>query len=431
MFYATLDPPLHPQPEKEDHRASSEDDKLNRQVERWLKEVKSNAGAANRRVDILVPTSNGDTIFVTRYICPQTLPPTCTTDQTAARFVTLIPFVEDEDDEGDQVDMWQTSKEFLETQSGDWEEHAILLCNYFLSIKRERKAYVVLGTAIPDGLSAYVLTDDDGVQILHNPCDGQTYAVSDQSCPLRDVSMIFNNENVWANIGRQTSDISQVCKTIRLARGETRVKIDLEDASVWKSFFSETHSMTDYDGGLPTCQPDGGVLQYYNPDMETPWTDEEKSVTQRKKMMSAMEQRLKRELDSLFESWRDAEGIPTSWMRAGDVTQAMKSTLLNCETEKRGELPLAADGIHLENGESKTAALHQLQGLYRVNGFPINQTWMGDHGPGIAALGKYLHGTDTHENHDPDTQFVLAVKCHLYPNRIISVWVLALSLVKR
>ena len=56
---------------------------------------------------------------------------------------------------------------------------------------------------------------------------------------------------------------------------------------------------------------------------------------------------------------------------------------------------------------------------------------MGDHGPGIGALSKYLHGTDTHENHDPDTQFALAVKCHLYPNRIISVWVLALSLVKR
>ena len=70
------------------------------------------------------------------------------------------------------------------------------MCNYFLMIKKQRKAYVVLGTAIPDGMSAYVLTDDDGVQKLHNPCDGQVYDVNDSSCPLKDISMIFNNDNV-------------------------------------------------------------------------------------------------------------------------------------------------------------------------------------------------------------------------------------------
>ena len=48
----------------------------------------------------------------------------------------------------------------------------------------------------------------------------------------------------------------------------------------------------------------------------------------------------------------------------------------------RGELELATDGIHLMSGESKAAALQQLQELYHVNGFPINLTWMGDGGPG-------------------------------------------------
>ena len=36
---------------------------------------------------------------------------------------------------------------------GDEEEHAVLLCNYFLHIGQE--AWVVLGRAIPEGVSLY------------------------------------------------------------------------------------------------------------------------------------------------------------------------------------------------------------------------------------------------------------------------------------
>ena len=121
LFYATLDPPLHPPAAKEDHAASSEEARLQKDVLRFMKELEKNEFTAKRRIEILVPTSNGQTAFVTRYIHPQTLPPTCSTDETAARYVTLVPFVEDSNEDGDAVDMWQTSREFLETQSGDWE----------------------------------------------------------------------------------------------------------------------------------------------------------------------------------------------------------------------------------------------------------------------------------------------------------------------
>ena len=42
------------------------------------------------------------------------------------------------------------SKEFLRMLAGDEEEHAVLLCNYFLHIGKP--AYVVLGRGIPEGL---------------------------------------------------------------------------------------------------------------------------------------------------------------------------------------------------------------------------------------------------------------------------------------
>lgn len=40
-------------------------------------------------------------------------------------------------------------QEFLQLLSGDEEEHAVLLCNYFLHMKQN--AWVVVGRAIPEG----------------------------------------------------------------------------------------------------------------------------------------------------------------------------------------------------------------------------------------------------------------------------------------
>ena len=40
-------------------------------------------------------------------------------------------------------------QEFLQMLSGDEEEHAVLLCNYFLHMKQQ--AWVLVGSAIPEG----------------------------------------------------------------------------------------------------------------------------------------------------------------------------------------------------------------------------------------------------------------------------------------
>lgn len=48
------------------------------------------------------------------------------------RFVSVIPFLEDCHLSDTNVDnIWCTSDEFLSLGNGDWEEHAVLLCNYF------------------------------------------------------------------------------------------------------------------------------------------------------------------------------------------------------------------------------------------------------------------------------------------------------------
>ena len=81
--------------------------------------------------------------------------------------------------------------------AGDEEEHAILLCNYFKY--RNRAAYVVLGTGIPEGSTAYVLTLDDGYR-LWNAYTGEQFDVHDANCPLKSIGCVFNEENVSSHL---------------------------------------------------------------------------------------------------------------------------------------------------------------------------------------------------------------------------------------
>lgn len=49
----------------------------------------------------------------------------------AARFVSMVPFVDDLAMFQNMLDMYSTCQELLDLGAGDYEEHAILLANYF------------------------------------------------------------------------------------------------------------------------------------------------------------------------------------------------------------------------------------------------------------------------------------------------------------
>src|SRR5690606_16136942 len=74
------------------------------------------------------------------------------------RFVSLIPFIEDVI-MSNSLDIWNDTQSFLDARGGDYEEHSILLCNYFKFLKM--KAWIVLGKAVPEGNSVYVLTIEE------------------------------------------------------------------------------------------------------------------------------------------------------------------------------------------------------------------------------------------------------------------------------
>jgi hypothetical protein len=66
-----------------------------------------------------------------------------TTPEQGGRCVLLVPFADDWPSSNDGgrgtsmrrvVDIWCSTAEFLEIHAGDWEEHAVLPCNYLLHL---------------------------------------------------------------------------------------------------------------------------------------------------------------------------------------------------------------------------------------------------------------------------------------------------------
>lgn len=83
--------------------------------------------------------------------------------EKAARYVALIPFKNDTETFRDLPDIYCTSQEFVDLRAGDFEEHAILLCCFFMYIdekihkRTDVKNYVVMGKGLPEGSTQYVM----------------------------------------------------------------------------------------------------------------------------------------------------------------------------------------------------------------------------------------------------------------------------------
>ncbi|XP_024898116.1 protein CC2D2B isoform X3 [Pteropus alecto] len=206
----------------------------------------------NRRITTTVFNDEGIQILVTRYIKalnpPQQLLDIFLHDSNAtldliARFVSLIPIMPDTLDENDDFDIWMTSERCISLAIGSKEEHAILLCNFFLYFGK--KALVLLGTSVLEGHVAYVLTQETDEYLLWNPLTGQSYKQFDPFCPLQSVDCLFDNENVWFNIQQNNTPMA--------------VHFDYSKESFWKQLlpknFQGRHAQSIQVAGFPIQMP--------------------------------------------------------------------------------------------------------------------------------------------------------------------------------
>uniref|UniRef100_A0A8C6RJ87 Coiled-coil and C2 domain containing 2B n=1 Tax=Nannospalax galili TaxID=1026970 RepID=A0A8C6RJ87_NANGA len=184
----------------------------------------------NRRIVTTVFNDEGIQILVTRYIKPLNPPQQLldiflhdsnATLDLIARFVSLIPFMTETLAENDGSDIWMTSECCINLAIGNKEEHAILLCNFFLYFGK--KALVLLGTSVLEGHVAYVLTQETGECLLWNPSTGQCHKQFDPFCPLQSVDCLFNDRNVWFNIEQNNTPMA--------------IHFDYSKESFWKQLF--------------------------------------------------------------------------------------------------------------------------------------------------------------------------------------------------
>lgn len=226
-------------------------------------------------------------VLICRYLTPQE-PPKEIVDlntnpnekfaiEKAARFVSMIPYIEDLNMFGkENPDLFCTSQEFFDLGGGDFEEHAILLANYFSYIdQKQNKAYqsfIVLGAGMPNGEMVFVMrkkTIQDGSFELWDPFSGQCYYYeniietqtfcgckvgtnshlqirpTDPVSPLTQIHTVISNANVYVNI--QKSDYPIL------------MDFDFTKQKKWKRFFAE-------DTLQPTCQ---SMIIYSNPREQT------------------------------------------------------------------------------------------------------------------------------------------------------------------
>uniref|UniRef100_A0A3Q3W296 C2 domain-containing protein n=1 Tax=Mola mola TaxID=94237 RepID=A0A3Q3W296_MOLML len=317
---------------------------------------------------------NGKTVFITRYIRPLNPPqelldefPNNPQEATArvARFVSLIPSL---------PDRVSFSGQFLTLLAGDEEEHALLLCNYFLSMGK--KAWLLIGTAIPEGPTAYVLTYEQNHYLIWNPSSGQHYGQYDTFCPLQTVGSLVNADNVWLNVQEYTSPM--------------RISFDVTKANLWKPFFSRTFSHP----GLSSVQPEELVYLWCH--------------TERSNHLALC--RIEKILKKKIMEWRPRH--PTRWNHY-------------CITTLKRFLPKLELSEGRDMAEGHRHELQSLLGDNRISGFTLHLPFSE-----IRPIIEAVHSTGVHSVQASNVEFALAVYVHPYPNNVLSVWVYLASLVR-
>ncbi|XP_006884601.1 PREDICTED: coiled-coil and C2 domain-containing protein 2A [Elephantulus edwardii] len=359
---------------------SQEDEKLLQAAEKFQAECALKF--PRRQCLSTVIDISGKTVFITRYLKPlnppQELLNVCPSDPQAtaelvARYVSLIPFLPDTVSFAGVCDLWSTSDQFLDLLAGDEEEHAVLLCNYFLFLGK--KAWLVVGSAIPEGPTAYVLTWEQGHYLMWNPCTGHFYGQFDTFCPLKSVGCLIGPDNIWFNIQQYDSPL--------------RINFDVTKPKLWKPFFSRSLLYP----GLSSVQPEELIYQR---------TD--------KVAAAELQDRIEKILKEKIMGWRPRH--LTRWNRY-------------CTSTLRHFLPLLEQSQGEEVEDAHRAELLRQLGDYRFSGFPLHMAYSE-----VKPLVEAVYSTGVHNIEVPNVEFALAVYIHPYPKNVLSVWIYVASLIR-
>jgi hypothetical protein len=207
---------------------------------RWLKKLRDNQVVKDRNIRLFVSNFDGFSVYLPRYLKPQQPPEKVLSNndplnplaiEKAARFVALLPFVEDANafHYEEVPDCWCYDDQFFSLGFGDYEEHAVLLCNYFNFVdkaqNRDCTSYLLLGKGHPEGYTTYVLRMSNTTPDIEiwNARFGECYYFdrryeeskflcftitknfrnrnpTEAICPFKEVGCIISDNNIYINL---------------------------------------------------------------------------------------------------------------------------------------------------------------------------------------------------------------------------------------
>ena len=237
-------------------------------------------------------------------------------------------------------------------------------------------------------------------KLLINAVTGDSYDLLDvrqrESCPMQSISVLFNADNIWANIQVEDDPV--------------RMSFELFNPQMWAAFFTAAGSHSSTGGGSFTAHM---ASQMYGMKFDTI----QKSITYTEEPMAYYTDRankIERLIERRFEKWRPSI---TRWDYG--VSKILRDFLLTFEMHEQKE-----DGVALQLERPLVA----LTAAYPagVYGFPLHFSDSGDsrmlESSDENPLVKSVMNTRIHESEDSNAVFALAVYIHPYPNRMGSVW---------
>jgi coiled-coil and C2 domain-containing protein 2A len=449
---ATLDPLLSTVSSSGNDFAMSSvyhaDRSFNAYASKWIRELNEySIKTRDRDYKVFGSNSEGLNVLLCRYLSPLKPPEGFETIRGAAHIVSLFPYLSDAHSfEESDLDFWCTIKQAWEIGAGDEEEHGTMLYNYLLYLSlngqfknnsnamvrrgnnnsrsldrrqrngaypdddsiREENLFLVMGKAIPEGDTTYVMMRDLNVVssdkshprnfLLINPCTGYMYSGMDPSCPLYEISTIVTPYNIWANI--------------QMSAQPFEMNFDVLNIDCWRPFFGMR--LPPPLGGLHTVQTDvvyKPTLISYAVDVETEITNAIRSGLRRwrsKRLRSTTTFHpdgcsILRDLLPKLEDWKKSGYISTPLnrkpVRGADKKDAEETELDKVISEVENRMtPIL-----------RTRAFH---------GFPLNMPFTD-----IEDVVNQVKALSIHESQHPEVQFVLAVRAFPLVNDAVSLWV--------
>ena len=281
-LYITLDPiPSFSINDETDYVSGFEDNGFLINATKWLNNLKNDPKFQKRTIRFFAENINGHSVFMPRYLkrdgqmpYPQLFNENDDNAiEKSTRYVSLIPFIEENqtwDYAEEMPDCWTTDNEFLDLGFGDYEEHAVLLCNYFNYIDQKQGtgcvSYLCLGDAHPEGSTVYVirLTADFKEVEFWNAKTGECFYFektlvntkfccitmssqyktsknnSNKICPLKSVGAIVTFDNILINNQVETDP--------------SLIDFDLNNTSLWLPFLTDDARRRYFPEGIKTIQ---------------------------------------------------------------------------------------------------------------------------------------------------------------------------------